>query len=156
MTDSTPRPRVVVGVDGSEPSKRALEWGRFVARAMDAPLEAVSVWHVPATAAMAAVAPLDLDLDGYTARALHATVTEVLTEEPDVPVTEVVGQGSAAQVLLERSKKARLLVVGSRGHGGFAGLMLGSVSSACAEHAQCPVLVIHGDTPPPPVVSPPR
>jgi nucleotide-binding universal stress UspA family protein len=156
MTDSTPQPRVVVGVDGSEPSKRALEWGRFVAGAMDASLEAVSVWHTSATAAMAAVAPLDLDLDGYTARALHATVTEVLTGAPDVPVTEVVGQGSAAQVLLERSKQARLLVVGSRGHGGFAGLMLGSVSSACAEHAQCPVLVIHGDTPPPPVVSPPR
>jgi len=155
MADSTPQLRVVVGVDGSEPSKHALEWGRFTARTMGARLEAVSVWRMPATAAMAPVAPLELDLEGYTAKALHATVTEVLGESPEVPVREIVGEGSAAQVLLDTAKDARLLIVGSRGHGGFVGLMLGSVSSACAEHAKCPVLVIHGETPPPPVAAPP-
>jgi nucleotide-binding universal stress UspA family protein len=61
-----------------------------------------------------------------------------------------VREGNAARVLLEASEGARMLVVGSRGHGGFAGLLLGSVSAACAEHASCPVLVLHGTTPPPP------
>jgi len=60
-----------------------------------------------------------------------------------------VQEGSAAQVLLEVSSGARMLVVGSRGHGGFAGLLLGSVSAACAEHGDCPVLVVHGTTAPP-------
>jgi nucleotide-binding universal stress UspA family protein len=60
-----------------------------------------------------------------------------------------VEQGGAARILIDVSQGANLLVVGSRGHGGFAGLLLGSVSSACAEHAACPVLVVHGETPPP-------
>ena len=58
-------------------------------------------------------------------------------------------EGNAAKVLLEASEGARMLVVGSRGHGGFSGLLLGSVSAACAEHARCPVVVVHGDGPPP-------
>jgi hypothetical protein len=60
------------------------------------------------------------------------------------PVDLVVRQGGAAAVLIDQSRDADLLVVGSRGHGGFAGLILGSVSTACAEHAHCPVLVVHG------------
>ncbi|MEO7007189.1 MAG: universal stress protein [Terrimesophilobacter sp.] len=56
--------------------------------------------------------------------------------------TIVVSEGNAALVLLAQSELAEMLVVGSRGHGGFAGLLLGSVSAACAEHAKCPVLVV--------------
>ncbi|CCW11694.1 universal stress protein family [Rhodococcus aetherivorans] len=82
---------------------------------------------------------------------LHETVTGVLGSEPGVSVQELVRRGGAARVLLDESRDAQFLVVGSRGHGGFSGLLLGSVSAACAEHAHCPVLVIHGDTPPPPV-----
>ena len=60
-----------------------------------------------------------------------------------------VADGSPAKTLLQISEGARMLVVGSRGHGGFTGLLLGSVSAACTEHAHCPVLVVHGPTPPP-------
>ncbi len=60
----------------------------------------------------------------------------------------VVREGDPAQVLLEESKRATMLVLGSRGHGGFTGLLLGSVSAKCAEHATCPVLVVHGTEPP--------
>ena len=83
---------------------------------------------------------------------LHTMLEEVLGSQPPVPVPvrEIVRRGSAARELVQASQGAQLLVVGSRGHGGFSGLLLGSVSSACAEHAHCPVLVIHGDTPPPP------
>ena len=81
---------------------------------------------------------------------LHTTLEEVLGSQPTVPVREIVRQGSAARELVQASQGAQLLVVGSRGHGGFTGLLLGSVSSASAEHAHCPVLIIHGDTPPPP------
>jgi nucleotide-binding universal stress UspA family protein len=57
----------------------------------------------------------------------------------------IVKQGSSAKVLLDESESALMLIVGSRGHGGFVGLLLGSVSAACAEHARCPVLVVHGE-----------
>ena len=65
----------------------------------------------------------------------------------------VVREGGAAKVLLEASEGAVMLVVGSRGHGGFAGLLLGSVSANVAEHAGCPVFIVHGDQPPPPARS---
>ncbi|MHB1172123.1 MAG: universal stress protein [Lacisediminihabitans sp.] len=55
-----------------------------------------------------------------------------------------VREGSTTQVLIEQSKGAEMLILGSRGHGGFVGLLLGSVSAACAEHAHCPVLIMHG------------
>ena len=69
-------------------------------------------------------------------------------QPPELEIT--VREGAAAKFLLEVSSGARMLVVGSRGRVGFAGLLLGSVGTACAEHATCPVLVIHGSTPPPP------
>lgn len=84
------------------------------------------------------------------ATVLHTTLAGVFGPEPPVPVRETVRHGGPAHELIEASRGAQMLIVGSRGHGGFTGLLLGSVSSSCAAHAHCPVLIIHGDTPPPP------
>jgi nucleotide-binding universal stress UspA family protein len=145
--------RVIVGVDGSEPSKQALRWAEFIARASGSTIEVVAAWQ-PYTAygwvgAGWAAMPSDWNPAQDAEQALTATLDEVFGEQRPAGLQITVREGNAAQVLLEASKGARMLVVGSRGHGGFAGLFLGSVSAACAEHATCPVLVLHGDTPAP-------
>ena len=148
MTSPTAERRVVVGVDGSQPSRHALQWARFMAHGLHAAIDAVTVWDI--SAVMAAGWVDDWNPEKETAAQLHTTLEEVLGSQPLVAVRESVRRGSAARELVQASQGAQLLVVGSRGHGGFTGLLLGSVSSACAEHAHCPVLIIHGDTPPPP------
>jgi nucleotide-binding universal stress UspA family protein len=147
---TSPRERVVVGVDGSEPSKQALRWGLFLARTIGAEIDAVTAWTIPTLAGASGAWPADWNPQQDAADVLHCTVIEVLGEQPPVPVREIVAVGGAPRALLDASKDARILVVGSRGHGGFSGLLLGSVSAACAEHAPGAVLVIHGHTPPPP------
>ncbi|MEO8750310.1 MAG: universal stress protein [Allobranchiibius sp.] len=144
---------VVVGVDGSDASKQALVWAQFFAHATGDTLEVVAAW-VPLTSygvmgAGVAVVPPAWDPRADTAKALTATISEVFGQHPPVGLRQSVRESHAAQVLIEASRGAQLLVVGSRGHGGFAGLLLGSVSSACSEHAECPVVVVRGDTPPP-------
>ena len=148
MNDPTTERRIVVGVDGSQPSRHALQWARFMAHVLDAAIDAVTVWDISAVMAEGWVD--DWNPEKEAAANLHTTLEEVLGSQPTVPVREIVRQGSAARELVQASQGAQLLVVGSRGHGGFTGLLLGSVSSASAEHAHCPVLIIHGDTPPPP------
>lgn len=142
--------RVVVGVDGSESSQHALRWAAYIAARSNAHVEAIITW--PALSDWSASwAPIDASWDpvGGAEQALADSLLTVFGR-PDPPsVVRSVRQGSAAKVLLEASTGARMLVVGSRGHGGFSGLLLGSVSTACVEHATCPVLVVHGDTPPP-------
>ncbi len=76
---------------------------------------------------------------------LDAVVRAVFGETPLGFLKTEAREGSAAKVLLDASTGATMLVVGSRGHGGFAGMLIGSVSAGVAEHASCPVLIIHGD-----------
>jgi nucleotide-binding universal stress UspA family protein len=146
--------RIVVGVDGSEPSKQALRWACFLADAVGGTVEAVIAWHpftVWGSVGTGWVAmPADWNPEQEAAKALTATLDQVFGAHRPKGLELTVREGNAAKVLLELSKDARMLVVGSRGHGGFAGLLLGSVSGACAEHATCPVLVLHGTTPLPP------
>jgi nucleotide-binding universal stress UspA family protein len=125
-----------------------LRWGLFLARTIGAGIDAVTAWMIPTFVGATGEWPADWNSQQDAADVLHRTVTEVLGEPP-VPVREIVAAGGAARALLEASKDARILVVGSRGHGGFSGLLLGSMSAACAEHAPGAVLVIHGETPPP-------
>jgi nucleotide-binding universal stress UspA family protein len=145
--------RVVVGIDGSESSKHALRWAQFIARATGATLEAVSAWQ-PYTAygwmaAGWAAMPTDWNPAQDTEKALTTTIDELFGAQRPAGLQLTVREGNAAQLLLQASEGAQMLVVGNRGHGGFTGLLLGSVSGACTEHATCPVLVVHGDTPAP-------
>ena len=147
---------IVVGVDGSEQSKGALRWASFMAEVTASAIEAVAVWHVAPVwegAGWTAMAP-DWDPSADAEKMLAATVDEVFGAARPAGLTTVVRSGSAAKVLVEVSADARMLIVGSRGIGGFAGLRLGSVSAACTAHACCPVLVIHANTPPPPEPGP--
>jgi nucleotide-binding universal stress UspA family protein len=141
--------RIVVGVDGSEPSKDALRWASFMAEATGSAIEAVAAWHVAPVwegAGWTAIIP-DWDPSGDAEKMLAATIDSVFGTNRPADLTTVVEQGSAAKVLIDATVGARMLIVGSRGHGGFTGLLLGSVSAACAAHAPCPVLVVHGGVP---------
>ena len=140
--------RIVVGVDGSAPSEQALRWAVSLAATYGAQLEAVTAWEVPAAYGWASVPP-DWDPAGDMRKVLDDTVRAVFGDQPPAGLQRQVREGGAAKVLIEASRGALMLVVGSRGHGGFAGLLLGSVSANVAEHAPCPVLVIHGDQAPP-------
>jgi nucleotide-binding universal stress UspA family protein len=111
-------------------------------------LEVVAAWHFPPTFGLSYVPPT-YSAGDEAEKALTETVDEVFAGERPANMWIAVREGGAARVLLDQSADAMLLVVGSRGHGGFAGLRLGSVSSAVSAHATCPVLVIHGDRTPP-------
>jgi len=143
--------RVVVGVDDSAPSRHALQWARFMALALGATIDAVTVWEISAVEAEEWVD--DWSPEKEAAAQLHAIIAEVLGPsgpEPPVTVREILRHGAAAEELLEVSQGAAMLIVGNRGHRGWHELLQGSVSSNSTVHAHCPVLVIHGDTPPPP------
>lgn len=141
--------RVVVGVDGSEPSKLALRWARRLAPRLGCSIKAVMAWHFPLEVGFGGW-PDGWDPQADAQRALAETVVEVYGADEALDVDTQVHQGSAARTLLDASSDAQMLIIGSRGHGGFTGLLLGSVSSACAEHARCPVLVVHERMQPPP------
>jgi nucleotide-binding universal stress UspA family protein len=142
--------RIVVGVDGSEQSKLALRWAGTLSGWTGAPVHAVTAWHFLVNLAYAGgfYVPPEMDPQADAELMLKETLAEAFAVDPPREVQSVVQEGNAAQVLLEHSDESSLLVVGSRGHGGFTGLLLGSVSSHCAEHAKYPVLVVHGDRPP--------
>ncbi len=142
--------RIIVGIDGSEPSQRALRWAAHFAAIFGARLEAVGCWEYPSSYGWASIAP-DWSPVQDMEKVLDDTVRAVFGDQPPAGIQRQVIEGGAAKILLEASAGAMMLVVGSRGHGGFAGLLLGSVSASVAEHASCPVFIVHGDqTPPPP------
>jgi nucleotide-binding universal stress UspA family protein len=143
---------VLVGVDGSEPSVHALRWSAFLADSMRVGLTAVIAWEPPGYSWGAEV-PSDWDPAANAQAVLDGTIAAAFGSSAPAHLTTSVREGIAARVLLDASATSTMLVVGSRGHGGFVGLLLGSVSSACAEHATVPVLVVHGTTPAPPAVA---
>jgi nucleotide-binding universal stress UspA family protein len=135
--------RIVVGVDGSEQSKLALSWALRISARAGASIDAVTAWHFPINSGWGFV-PDAWDPQADATKCLTDSVDEAFGAERPTGLRLLVREGLPAKVLLDESKGATLLIVGSRGHGGFAGLLLGSVSASCAEHATCPVLVVHG------------
>jgi len=134
--------RVVVGVDGSESSKHALRWAARQAGFTGATLEAVTGWEYPAFFGFAPTVPDGIDYGELAGRALDQSIDDVFgADRPARLETRVVARHPAL-ALVEASEGADLLVVGSRGYGGFADALLGSVSTYCIHHAHCPVTVI--------------
>jgi nucleotide-binding universal stress UspA family protein len=143
--------RIVVGVDGSQHSLEALRFAIAEARLRGAKVVAVHVPHVPA--APLAGAPIFLigdlpDLvqavEQSAAKILADALAEVSSEAEGVEVETAIARGDVAHELVEAADGAELLVLGSRGHGGFVGLLLGSVSQQCAHRARCPVVIVPG------------
>jgi nucleotide-binding universal stress UspA family protein len=140
--------RLVVGVDGSETSTWAVRWAAREANLRGANLELVSAWEVPISDVgfgfgLGGVSEETLKALQQSAEEILAGAAHVVREEAsDVEIETRVVEGQAADVLIEASRAAGLLVVGSRGMGGFRELMLGSVSQQCAHHATCPVVIV--------------
>ena len=134
---------VLVGVDGSRGSRKALTWAAAEAAEHGADLVVLNVWERALPPAVGSV-PTEDDADPgeRAAEELIQIIKEELGEDPPVLAQPVVKHGRPAEVLIEQSPTADLLVVGTRGHGGFAGLVLGSVSQHVAAYAQCPVTVV--------------
>jgi nucleotide-binding universal stress UspA family protein len=136
---------IVVGIDGSDASLKALSFAIEEARVRGAQVKAVQAWHVPSVVYEVGwtAAPVDLAEFPKLAKAtLAATLEKAAVAESGVEVSAVICEGHPADILCEQAKGADLLVVGSRGLGGFRGLLLGSVSQQCANHAPCPVVII--------------
>lgn len=141
------RQRIVVGVDGSPSSVEALLWADYLAKQLDADIEAITSWRDP-------IGWNDdgwVDDTGPRQEAVRQQQSALqIAFGPDRParLIESIVWDSPTAALITASKTATMVLLGSRGHGGLAGVLLGSVSSAVAEKAACPVLVVHGHTVP--------
>jgi nucleotide-binding universal stress UspA family protein len=135
---------IVVGVDGSEESKAALRWAVEEARLRGAAVRVVHAWTarpvlVPGSPLLAG----DWELVRKAAEDFaHGCVADAIDHPNDLEVTVDAVHGVPAVALVQAARGAELLVVGSCGHGGFAGLLLGSVSQQCVHHAPCPVVIV--------------
>jgi nucleotide-binding universal stress UspA family protein len=147
---STEVRRIVVGVDGSATSRHALRWAAEEARSHGSQLHVVHAWEVPAPAVAVGVGRRTAPPEGQhdeASRLVADVVRDELGEAPPGDVRTSIGRGAAAGVLLDAARDADLLVVGSRGLGGFRGLLLGSVSTKMAAHAPCPVVIVRPAAP---------
>lgn len=137
------RPGLLVGVDRSELSLRALRTAAALGRSLKLPVHAVAVWEFPVMLYGDHYSPEIETRPSERAReVIDAASREVFGSNPPEWFTSSTEQGRPSAVLVGMSAEAYMLLVGSRGHGGFAALMLGSVSAACASHAKCPVLIV--------------
>ncbi|QHC23014.1 universal stress protein [Streptomyces sp. GS7] len=144
--ESRERGRIVVGVDGSESSEEALRWAVRQAELTDSTVDAVTAWEYPplygSIGWIDAPQELASDMKAAASQALDHAVKEAVAPEQQARIHSVLAYGTPAAVLLDQARGADLLVVGSRGHGGFAGALLGSVGQHCTQHAPCPVVVV--------------
>ncbi|MDE0236699.1 MAG: universal stress protein [bacterium] len=149
---SEPENRIVVGVEGSGGARAALRWAIKEARHRNAFVDVVTAYsttYVPASPDFNYV-PLDpIDLEVEVKRMQDSIIDEVLAEvdAQGVEIRRRMLRGRAADTLIAESVNAAMLVVGSRGRGGFRGLLLGSVSQQIAQHGSCPVVIVRPDLP---------
>lgn len=135
-------PRIVVGVDGSEASLRALEFAAEEARLRRASLHVIRAFPAPTAAGIPVPVEYFDELEAEARRELDLAVDAVPACAGAREVVRTVVAESPVSALLAASSEADILVVGSRGRGGFSALVLGSVSQQCVQHAQCPVVIV--------------
>lgn len=143
-------PRITVGVDGSPSSREALRWAVQQARLIGGTVDAVIAWQIPVSVGGYGWGPIGTvagsGFEDSARQQLDEAISSVVPAADMGLVRSHVVHGIAAEVLLDASAGADLLVVGCRGHGGFADALLGSVSQHCIHHAHCPVMVIRGSS----------
>ena len=151
-TTTSARGRVVVGIDGSEQSQMALRWADFVARSMNCDLDVTIAWQlypgIGLGAGMASMPP-DWNPGSFAGDAAHRTVEAVFATATPPGLRVTVQEGRRRRSCWKRARMLACSLSGAEATAGFTGLLLGAVSAASAEHAKCPVLVVHGTTPPP-------
>lgn len=130
---------IVVGFDGSEPSLAALRWAVDEARLRRGQVQVITVWHYPPVPS--SVEDSGINDSFHTAKRFQDEGIQAVAIG-GVDITGILVRGYPAPALIEASKDADILIVGSRGRGGFAGLLLGSVSTQVVHHAPCPVLIV--------------
>lgn len=140
---------VVAGVDGSDESVAALGWARRYAEATGATVRAVLAWHFPTAAGQPPEGRVPNPIREEAEERLRGQLTEAIAKvypdgQPAAGLETRLSYGHPAQVLVDESAEADLLVVGHRGRGAFAGMLLGSVSVHCVNGAHCPVVVVRG------------
>lgn len=136
---TTPSNTVVVGVDGSDCSRAAVRWAEEFARLRGGSLKLVTAWHWPTSYGT------PIAFEGFNPQEDAEKVVEAAAADVDLPIDRIhvhVAQGAAGDVLVRASEGAAALVVGTRGHGAVTGALLGSTSSFCTHHADCPVVVV--------------
>ncbi len=144
-TATPTRPRVVVGVDGSATSLKALQWAVDYASVTQSQIDVVAVWKLPTSLSWSGPFPSDFSPDTSAEQMLDHLIERKRADHPDLAITGRVMQGDPANVLESASRGAALLVVAQRGHSELVGFLLGSVSKHCVTHAHCPVLVFRDD-----------
>lgn len=146
MKQRNHRNNIVVGVDGSAQSIEALRLAARLAPVMEAGVKAVTCWHFPWMYAEYIPAEEIREYEKEAEKALSGAVDIAFGDHRPAGLQTALLNGPFAPSLISESEDAAMLVVGRRGHGGFRGLLMGSVSAACVSHAKCPVLVVHEDS----------
>ncbi len=132
--------RIVVGFDGSDASLSALEWAARQAEFTKCALEIVAAWEWPTGFGWSFI-PNGFDPQGEVQSMLEPILASTKAAHPQIEVTSKIVEGHPAPALIHESMGADLLVVGSRGHGEFVGMLIGSTSEHCVANAACPVVV---------------
>ncbi len=142
ITDPESTHMIVVGVDGSPSSLLALDWATHQAQLTAAKLHIVSTWEWPSSYGWAISFPPDFDIASNAEKALLPIVEKLRSSHPELEIDYKILQGHPAPILVEESAHADILVVGSRGHGEFIGMLVGSTGEYCVAHARCPVVIV--------------